>query len=909
MEEPEGTGGERRTFLFTDIEGSTRLWESSPALMRDALAAHDALARETVAAHGGTLVKMVGDGMQAVFADTAAALAAALAFQRGLTALSARAGVTIRARCGLHRGRREVRDGDHFGSDVVRATRIMAAGHGGQVLTSDAVANDVRGRMPDGAALVDLGVVRLRDLARPERLWQVDHPGVQGPFPPLRSLDAAPNNLPLQLTSLLGREDDARALHAGLAQARLVTLTGPGGIGKTRLAVQVAGDVLPRFPDGAWFVDLASLVDAARVPAAVAQVLAVAEAPDLPLTAAVAAHVAPRSLLLVLDNCEHLRGAAATVAAMLLAAAPGLVVLATSREVLGLPGERIHALAPLPVPAPTEPPDASPAVQLFVERARETRPGFVPTAADLAIVGDIARRLDGIPLALELAAARMHVLALPEIAARLADRFRLLSRGPQGALPRQRTLEALIAWSYDLLAPVEQQRFAELSVFAGGFDLPGAEAVCADPTILDTLDALVGKSLVVAYERGAAMRYRMLDTLREYAQARLADAGRGDDLRDRHAQWCLALATEAHDALRGPRQAAWIERLDAELDNLRAALAWTAADARRHGVALALSAKLWRYWHMTGRMAEGRAHVERALDATADLMDPPLARADALYAAGALAKNQSDLAHAARRLAEAGAAFEAQARAVDAAAALGSLGNVRQDQGDFLAARELQVRSLALFRAAGDRRAEATALLNLGSIANDLREWDVAQSLHEDAIALARELGVGAVECLAEANLGELARDRGDARAARARFERALAVSRAVRFTNVEATALTNLAALALADGDRDTAAAHARAAIVLLHAAGAKAALLEALETAAEIVAAGGGGATALGILAATAQARDALALPWLPRAREVRARVVALTGDRDAAVVSTLEDAVHAALGALPPGTSAPT
>ena len=871
-----------QTFLFTDLEGSTRLWEIAPAAMRDALAAHDALARRLVAASGGAVVKSSGDGVHAVFADAAAALAAVLAFQRGLAALADAHALPLRARCGLHAGACEQRDGDYFGGVVNRAARIMSAGSGGQMLLSQAVVDATRGRLPPGARVVDLGLARLRDLARPERLYQLEHPDLPAVFPPLRSLDATPNNLPLQLTSFLGREDDVARIRALLADARLVTVTGPGGIGKTRLALQVAADTVDRYADGAWFVDLAPLADPDEVAATVAQVLGVREETSAAVDTALARHLAARHVLLVLDNCEHVLGACVTLAGALLAAAPGLVILATTRESLHIPGERVWPLAPLPLPAADDPAaDMAPAVRLFVERARDTRPDFAPGPSDLETIAGICRRVDGIPLAIELAAARTRALTVAEIGRRLADRFALLAGGHRAALPRQRTLDALIGWSYDLLEGGERDLFVRLSVFAGGFELDAAAEVCAAAgdavATIDVVEALVAKSLLVAYERGAAMRFRMLDTIRAFARDRLIAVDPAGALQDRHVAWCVALAQAGHDALRGAQQAEWIERLDAEADNLRTALAWATARPPLHAAALTIAAKLWRYWHLTGRMTEGRALVARALAATAH--DPALpARADALYAAGALAKNQSDLMEAARHLDDAYAAFHAQGRERDAAAALGSLGNVRQDLGDLATARALHARAHELFCRVGDRAAEATALLNLGSICVDLGEWDAALQYHERSLALARELGLGTVECMGESNLGGLALDRDDAHTARRHFERALALARRIHFRVVEATALASLAAIALAGGDREAARPLARDAIAILAEAGSKATLIEALETAAELCALDGATSTAARVLAATAVGRGELALPLLPRARRTRERVQAL-------------------------------
>jgi class 3 adenylate cyclase len=473
-----------KTILFTDIEGSSRLWEREPERMAAALAGHDRLLRDEVAARGGSVIKSTGDGMLATFRDPHGALAAVIALQLALRDASRTGGLPLRVRAGLHAGVVEDRDGDSFGNAVNRAARVTTAAHGGQVLATQAVAELVRDGLPDGITLRDLGTVRLRDLLTPERVYQVEHDGLPRDFPALRTLEAIPNNLPQQLTTFVGREHELAAVKEELAGTRLLTLFGIGGVGKTRLSLQVAAEVVSNHPDGVWFVELAPISDARLVPQAVATVLGVREEPGRSIQDALLQHVRDRSLLLVLDNCEHVIDACAALVHQLLQASAGVRVLASSRERFNIAGETVHPVPPLAVPMPDGKPSAdaaaaSEAVRLFVERARGSQPAFALNDRNTPAVIEICRRLDGIPLALELAAARLRALPVEEIAARVNDRFRLLASGDRTALPRQKTLRALIDWSHDLLSEPERALLRRLAVFAGGFTLDAAEAVAA----------------------------------------------------------------------------------------------------------------------------------------------------------------------------------------------------------------------------------------------------------------------------------------------------------------------------------------------------------------------------------------------------------------------------------------------
>ncbi len=426
---------EVRTYLFTDIEGSARMWEEDPERMRPALARHDAIARSAVEKHGGVVVKMTGDGLHAAFEDPLDALGATLELQQALADPESTAGVALNVRCGLHAGADERRDKDFYGTAVNRAARIMSAAHGGQVLLSQAVAAMIGQRLPGGVALRDLGSVRLRDLALAERVFQLVHPDLRRDFPALRSLEATPNNLPQQLTSFIGREAVLAHIKELLAQSRLLTLFGVGGIGKTRLSLQVAAEVLDNFPDGGWLVELATLRDPQLVPQAVASALGVKEAAGRPVLEALLKFLKNRHLLLILDNCEHLLQACAELARQALQAGGHSKVLASSREPLHVAGETTYQVPALP---------ESEAASLFIDRATAAQPSFQVSSDIAPAIANVCGRLDGIPLAIELAAARVRTLPVQKIAARLDDRFRLLTRGDQTALPRQQTLRALM---------------------------------------------------------------------------------------------------------------------------------------------------------------------------------------------------------------------------------------------------------------------------------------------------------------------------------------------------------------------------------------------------------------------------------------------------------------------------------
>ena len=569
------------TFLFTDLEGSTRLWEQHPEAMPGALARHDGILRRAVEAHNGYVVKTTGDGIHAVFVGAGAAAEAAAEAQRRLASEPWGETGALRVRMGLHTGIAEQRAGDYFGTTLNRAARLMAVAHGGQIVCSAATA-DLCQEDTIEVDLVDLGDHRLRDLSRPERVFQVRASGLDSTFPALRSIDSYPGVLPSQLSTFVGRSRELVAVPEALQQARLVTLIGVGGVGKTRLAAQVAGEVLPRFPDGAWFCELAASRDGVTLVESVAATVGARPRPDVSPEGSLVEYLRAKTLLLVLDNCEHLLTEIGGLADAILRGCPAVRVLATSREPLGIDGEQLLPVRSLGLPAGDDltAAEASDALCLFENRGAASRPGFRLDESNLAVSVEICRRLDGIPLAIELAAARLAAMSPSEISGYLDERFRLLTGGRRLGVERHQTLRAAVDWSYALLGADERTIFDRAGVFAGSFGAPAITALAEGTGIeswdvLDALMSLVSKSMLTADEvADGSTRYQLLETLRQYALERLDESGFLDDCRRLHAAHYAFFAEEAGSGLLGPDELRWRPRMRADLDNLRAAVTW-----------------------------------------------------------------------------------------------------------------------------------------------------------------------------------------------------------------------------------------------------------------------------------------------------------------------------------------------
>ena len=713
--------------------------------MPSAMARHDAISRDVIERRRGTIVKMRGDGVHAAFASSLDALIATIEVQQMLQSPDVTDGLALRLRCGLHSGTDQRRDGDFYGRAVNRAARISSAAHGGQVLLSKAVADQVIEKLPEGVTLRDLGTVRLRDLSEPEHVYQLQHPQLRADFPALRSLEATPNNLTQQLNSFIGREREMAEVKQMLASNRLVTLLGMGGIGKSRLSVQLAAEVLDDFPDGVWFIELAALTDPASVPQAVASVLGVKEEAGKPVIDALTKYVRNLQVLIVLDNCEQVIHGCADVAKRLLQAGAHVKVLASSRDYLRIAGEMAYQVPTLSVPKKESSFEAlaqHEAVRLFIDRAAASMRGFGLTAQNAAAVADICYCLDGIPLAIELAAARVRALSVQAIAARLTDRFRLLVTGDQTVLPRQRTLRALIDWSYDLLSEQERTLFQRLAVFAGGWTLEAAEEVCAGESlpksdVLELLTGLVDKSLVVMEINGE--RYRMLDTVRHYAQEKLAEAGDGAAVRERHLNFYLIFAEKARAEFGSPTHEVALTRLDVERENLLSAhqtVSYVDAGAE---LGLRLASALKSYWINRGLLALGYQVTVEALS-RADSRRRDFARCRGLFDAGQLCGFMGRYSDAHGYLQESLAIAREIGDITRIALVLQPLGMAAVGLGLLTNAREYIEEAVSLARQLGKRRELAAALMALAQLRRIERQPATAESLYTEALSLAREL-------------------------------------------------------------------------------------------------------------------------------------------------------------------------
>jgi len=744
---------ETETFLFTDIEASTRRWEGDQDAMARDLGRHDELLRHAVEAAGGHVFSHTGDGLCAAFPTSSAALAAALAGQQALLATEWAGAAPLRVRMAVHAGAAERGGGTYLGPTLNRTARLQALAAGGQVLCSQAAAELGRDRLPDGLTLLDLGEYRLADLSRPERVYQLLHPDLPATFPPLHSPETRRHNLPLNLSSFVGRSHELDQLDGLLAGSRLLTLTGVGGAGKTRTALRLAARHLERFPDGAWQVDLSRIRDPALLAAEVANALGMLSGAPSEGAAALEEWLGEcllsRRLLLVIDNCEHVVVATARLAHLLLSRAPDITILATSREMLGLPGEVVFPLPPLSLPASdaARPADltTSDAVSLFCERARAAQPGFGLSDANAAAVAQICRRLDGIPLALELAAARLRVLGAQQVAQRLDQRFGLLTDSGRTAVARHQTLRAALDWSYDLLPPAEQGALRRLSVFPATFDLEAAEAVVGDvPTepglgfpVLDLISRLVEKSLVLVEDSDDQVRYRLLETLRDYGGDRLAEAGETEATQRRHRDFFLSLADDwfkQSGATSFHWTDPWTRGGDVEQDNFRAALEWSITRGD-HAPAIRMMAALWPYWWYAGQV-DLRNWLERAV-LPADLTEDPLQ----LHVLIALALKV-------------------------------------EEEGDSQRATMVARQGLELAERLGEPNALALARVVLGIRLLGVGQREEAQHMLESVLAELGVEGTPAVVWFAHHDLGWIAMAEGDIQRAKAHFEQALTASR-----------------------------------------------------------------------------------------------------------------------------------
>lgn len=867
------------TFLFTDIEGSTRLWQDFPAAMPAALARHHEILRLAIASHDGYILQIVGDSFHVAFGSALEGMNAALDAQRALSAEPWGETGPIRVRMALHTDHAEVHSDNYTSGEylsgeylvLARTERLLSAGHGGQVLLSISTAELVRAQLPPRFGLLDLGVHRVKDF-EPQQIYQLTAPDLPAEFPLLKTLESLANNLPVRLTSFVGRVKELKEIKEQLERVPLLTLTGPGGAGKTRLSLQVAAECIDRFKQGVWFIELAPLSDPTLVPQIVATTLHLREQPGHTILEVLQDYLRDKQLLLVLDNCEHLIEACAQLADALLRRAPNLKILASSREALCITGETVY-----PVPSLSFP-DSAPssgetggapgldalaqfeAVRLFIDRARAVQPSFALTAANAAAIAEICRRLDGIPLALELAAARVKGLTVEQIARRLDDRFRLLTGGSRAAMPRHQTLQATVEWSYALLSEPERTLLERLSVFAGGWTLEAAETICSDdappppspdalPTnsqaagalprpsssvhppssfvhrpsssdilppspmvprdeILDLLLRLVDKSLVVLDGQDQAARYRFLDTIREFARDKLLATG--DDhvalVRHRHLDYYREFVEQIDQTVRGAEQETGLGALDRELDNVRAALVWSARCSNVESE-LRLATSLWRYWRVRSYFSEGRRWLEDALSRgqTASTQ----ARARALMGAGSLANYQADYARALVLLQDSLALYRELDDKQGIAYCLNLLSHGKMMTGDLKGAQTALEESFAIFRDLDDTRGMGYSLYFLGSMFLAAGDVAAARPVLEDSLARLQEAGDQWWVGNALIQLGWGVNRQGDPAAALRMFHHALEISTHFGDNRGTARAVMYIAEAKFSQGDYP--AAHAR--------------------------------------------------------------------------------------------------
>jgi len=808
------------TFLFTDIEGSTRLLQRLGDRYADVLATHHRLLRTAIQEAQGQVLDTQGDAMFAAFPRARDALLAAIAAQRAVQAHPWPNGTAPMVRVGLHTGEPGTGETGYVGMDVHRTARIAAAAHGGQILVSDVTYGLVARDLPEGLSLRDLGEHRLKDLAHPHRLFQVLAPDLSADFPPLRSLDTHAHNLPIQLTSFIGRQPEIAEIKALLSKARLITLSGSGGAGKTRLALQVAADVVDGYPDGVWFAEFAPITDPALVPKTVASALSVPEQPGREMIGTLIDALRPKTLLLVLDNCEHLLAACADLAAALLRTCPKVRILATSREGLGVPGETLWRVPSLSLPDVSHLPTSEDlvlyeAVRLFVDRAVAATPEFAVTSANAPAVAQVCHQLDGIPLAIELAAARVKVLAVEQIATRLDDRFRLLTGGSRMVLPRHQTLRAAIDWSYNMLSEAERVLLRRLSVFAGGWTLEAAEAVCAgggveSTTILDLLTSLVDKSLVLAETQRGQARYRLLETVRQYAREWLREAGEEAEVRTRHRTWYLGLAERAEARMHGPEQLMWLDRLEVEHDNLRTALGWSTTEEEDAEARVRIGAALWEFWDHHTHWAEGRNWMETALAGSRDRKST--ARVRALWGEGLWVWRQGDYGRATALFEESLAVARELGDQKGIVMAFVGRGNVTMRQGDFDTATALFEEGLEVARHLEDKWFMAWTLSQMGASARHKGDYAKAVALCEEGVAMFRALGGKQWIAYALRLTGHAVRLQGDLERAAGQYQESLALlgetrDKWIRDKWIATECIEGLALIASAEGKHERAA------------------------------------------------------------------------------------------------------
>ncbi len=917
------------TFLFTDIEGSAKRWDENPQAMRAAVEGLDQLLRQTITSSHGCVFKTVGDALYAVFQRAEDAILACFEAQRTLKTKTWGDLGSLKVRMSLHTGEADERDGDYYGPTLNRVARLLSIGHGGQVLISSTTQGVAQRWIAAGITLRDMGMHRLKDLAEPEHVYQLVHADLPADFPPLLSQESLPNNLPRQLSSFVGRERELSHLKELVGDASILTLTGAGGCGKTRLALRLAHSLLSDFPDGVWLMELAPLSDPSRVPSAALTALGLREQSGKPIMQTILEHLTNKKVLFVLDNCEHLLEACARFVDEILVAGADDKVIATSREALGVRGEvsyRVPSLS-LPVNGTSQASELMKyeSIALFVERARSAKPGFSLTDATGPAVAKICRRLDGIPLAIELAAARVKVLSVDQIHSKLDDRFRLLTGGSRTALERHQTLRAAIAWSYGMLTEDEKHMFRSVGVFAGGWDLEAATKICCLPDssnpeacrildefeVLDLLSHIVDKSLVVVEEgEGTDARYRLLETVRQFAQEEARTATEEADNRTRHLTYYLDLAERAESKLVGPEAATWLQRLQSEHENLLAALQWskTQPDGVETGLRLALS--ICRFWDIRGYLSVAVQNLSELLELAAGSGKPDhpprplvarasnaagwlaLARDDRTLARKVLeqalsicrelgdqrgiANSLSNLSFAATRENDYATARKCGEEALEIrrqlnepgaiALSVNNLSLIAIEQGDLVQARAWCNEAMAINRKLGNRYGIAMNLGNLGKCALNLGEFNVARSLLEEALGINRDLGNRPFLAANMRDLGEIACRCGDFDAALSLTQQSLDIFREIDERREMAESLLNLGVVERLRGKPMDARRCLEQCLELCCELGSRSVVADCLEQIGALAVANAAAEQGLRLLGAADAIRQSIGLPLVP-------------------------------------------
>lgn len=804
------------SFLFTDIEGSAKLAQDYPGAMPALLEKHNAILGSTIRKHNGVIFQIIGDAICAAFHTTIDALNAALVVQEELYKTEWTP-APIRVRMGIHTGIAQVKATGNVlkGYDgyltLTRTQRIMSAAHGGQVLLSNPVSELLNSLLPEGVTLRDLGEHRLKGLENPERIWQVVKSDLPQDFPPIKSIKFIQSNLPVRMTSFLGREREITDVKAMLTATRLLTLTGVGGTGKTRLALEVADELLDSYENGIWFVELAPLVDPELIPTTVSMTFGILEQTSRPAIETLLEFLHQKHLLLILDNCEHLIDASAQFADRVLRTCPDISILATSREALGIAGERLFSVPSLELPilvkdAPIDTIASTESVRLFIERAIAVQPRFALTDENAEKVAQICQQLDGIPLAIELAAARLKSMSVETVAAHLDDRFRLLTGGSRSVLPRQQTLRAAIDWSYNLLSEPERHLLQRLSQFVSGFSLEAAEAICGDGSdsfeVFEMLGSLVDKSLLMLDESYTGARYILLETIRYYGREKLAESGDSENARSKHLNYFLDLAETAEPEIWKQEQKLWLDRLERDYDNIRSALEWSSESVKEDDVqaGIRLAVALQQFWFVRSHTIEGDRYITNLISRSEARENLRIFAYGSWLAADLKQRNGANSSVAQSLLEESLTIGEKLGDRLLIAHTLGSLGNLYYLMGD--TSRKYFERSLALYRDLGDKPGQAIILSRLGRLAGQLGDDTSYRAFYQENLKICQELGhqLGIAGTLIA--MGDSYAAEGEVSEARAAYNESLSIYRNADDKSGIIQALLALAEVALSIRD-----------------------------------------------------------------------------------------------------------